>query len=346
MHTTSPTKISHQLGTWLTRVEHDESIPSNIRLDMGLFLDRVVELVEQAFREVLRLSITLKFMTDADLTADRIREYQQRVEQLRARDRYRDVDFVCGRLHVLRSEFEAYREFTKAFGDDFHELMWMIDEREGAIIDLVQGFVGNLVHRLGNIASAPSLDRAKELRDKMVEMIDERTGELEASIGELTQIHNRILPMLGESEFLSVLSGREPSPTVNIVDQRVDTGGGDYVHGNLQKAGRDFVQQSAGRDLAGRDVITHSGPEPSDLDEARKVLHEAVLNFPEDRRATIQKQIDKVIDGITAKSRPSALQEKAHHLEMFLESGKHLLSDAAKSAWSYVKGMLPGKKRG
>ena len=126
-----PIQISHQLGQWLSRVESDNSIPQGIRLDMGLFLDRVVELVEQTFREILRLSIKLKFMPDSDLSPQEVRTYRQQAERLQARDHYRDVDFICGRLHVLRTEFEAYRDFTRAFGGEFQQLMWLIDEREG-----------------------------------------------------------------------------------------------------------------------------------------------------------------------------------------------------------------------
>lgn len=343
----TPTEISRQLGTWLTRVEQNKSIPAATRLDMGLFLDRVVELVEQSFREVLRLSIKLQFMPDTDLSRDRIQEYRRRAEQLRARDRYRDVDFICGRLHVLRAEFEAYREFTESFGDDFQQLMWLVDEREGAIINLVQGFVYEVIHRLDQMMKARNQDDAKILRDEMRNFVVDRIGELELAIKDLVDIHNRILPLLGESEFLKVIAGTaRPAQSVKVIDKRVQTGGGDYAAGNIQKAGRDIVRQTAGRDFAARDLTSNSGEAPGDLDQARRVLQEAVLNFPQERRATIQKQIDKVIDGITAKSSPSALQEKAKHLEMFLESGKDLFSDTAKAAWAYVKGKLPGGNSG
>lgn len=50
----TPNTISQQLTNLLNQVENAPDISATTKKNMVLFIDRVVEVVEQAFREILR----------------------------------------------------------------------------------------------------------------------------------------------------------------------------------------------------------------------------------------------------------------------------------------------------
>jgi hypothetical protein len=332
-----PERISHQLSTFLSEVERSTSISTAVKRNMILFVDRVVEVVEQAFREILRLSVELKYIPDEELTDEGIRLYSREAEQLRERDKYRDVHYICGRLHVLRRQFheEGYYELTQGFDSSFRELVYLIDDREGELIRLAEDFmhfVFDLLRHLQEVVD--NRQEALRVRDQLSQQVAARIPELERSLNELQEIHHRILPTAGGVGLIEILSGRPTVQGISIdASQHVSVTGGDFVGGDQKKAGRDIYEAQGS-------ITVGMSATPQTLEEARSALMTAVQGFPADRRELVQNQIDELVDAINSKTTPSEIARKAKALEMFLESGKELLTVPAKAAWTFIKKLV------
>lgn len=331
--------ISTQLSDLLGRVERANDIPNRTKRDMVVFIDRVVEVVEQAYREVFRLAVELKYIGNDELTSEGVANYQREAERLQERDRYRDVQFICGRLHVLRTQFheEGFDRLTGGFDRSFQQLINLIDDREGELIRIAGDFMRSIYDGLRRLHQAVDNPKeARRLRDDLSCRIEQQLPEMKASLEELHQIHNHILPTVGGDGLVELLS-RDPKTTSLSVDasQHIHVGG-DVVGRDKVTAGREYVS-------AGRDVNLGKSEECLSLDAARSCLLAAVNDFPADRRGLIQSQIDQVYDAINRKAPASEIESKAKALEMFLESGKQLLPASAKAGWRFLKEKVFGK---
>lgn len=328
-----PKHIADELSSWLQKVEQAPSLARDCKRDMVLFLDRVVEVVEQSFREILRLSVELRYMTEDELTPTGLRGYLKNVEMLQARDKYRDVEFICGRLHVLKQQFHdgGLDTFTQQFGHEFHRLVNLIDDREGHLVSLAGRFSYEVRELLQQMVQAAEDGRnVKAMHNRLQAEVTSRIQELTAALDQLTEIHHRILPSVGGAGLLDVLLGVQGASATYIDARKQVSIKGDYVAGNQKKV-RGNVN------TAGRDIVIGSTGKPTSVEQARETLLKAAQNFPASRREEMQKQIDAFTDAINRKCEPSVIQEKAEALEKFLESGKKLLGGPAKAAWRYLK---------
>jgi hypothetical protein len=330
------TTIAEQLTALLNQVEQADNVPNQTKRDMVIFIDRVVEVVEQAYRDVFRLAVELKFIPNHELTKEGIAKYQRDAERLRERDKYRDVEFICGRLHVLRRQFheEGFDKLTAGFERSFRELIYLIDDREGELIRIASDFMYFVFEGLQSIQrSISNTSEARHLRDDLAAQIESRIPEMRSSLEELHVIHNRILPTMGGEGLMELLSRDLRAKKISIDASRHIRVEGDIVGRDKIAPGRDYVR-------VGRDAMIGREEKIDNVSEAREILLAAVKDFPPDRREIVQRQVDEVFDAIERKSPQSEIEKKAKSLEMFLESGKELLSSPAKSAWKFVKQLV------
>lgn len=331
----SPEHLTNQLSDWLNRVD-SAAIPRDRKRDMVVFLDRVVEVVEQAFREVFRVCIALKYISE-DLSVARVTGLRMELDSLRARDKYRDVEFICGRLHVLRQQFHhaGFDQFTRDIGADFRQLVYLIDDREGEIMRIAGEFLWQTERSLQKLldgATSGSVDSA--LADTIARDAQSNSESLARVLADLNALHTRILGSVGVGGLLDLFLQRDTNPQVQV-DARQLHVGGDYVRGSQTKAGRDINR-------AGRDIVRGVSKEPASIEDARALLLAGLNNLPSDRRAVIGKQIDGLIDDIQRKVAPSVIQEKAAAIEKMLDSGKKVLGAPAKAAWKFLKKIAGG----
>ncbi len=134
-------ELVDQLSDMAEAVAINESI-SNFDLRRVLrFLSKVIQVVEQAFQDVLTTMIEFKYVTNDDFQSGRIRLLSKELELLQSRSRYRDAEEICSRLHHLgdfyRSEIEP---ITNTLPDQsrWWGVFQILNEYEGRIIMLVQ----------------------------------------------------------------------------------------------------------------------------------------------------------------------------------------------------------------
>ena len=332
----TPRDISIQLRDLLNNVEQADNIPNRVKRDMVVFIDRVVEVVEQAYREVFRLAVEIKFIPDEDLTSKGVAGYQQEAERLRERDRYRDVEFICGRLHVLRRQFheEGFDQLTQGFDHSFHRLLDLIDDREGELIRIADDFMHFVFDGLQRLRdSVGDTALAKRHRDELADQIEQRLPDLRSSLEDLHAIHLRILPTVGGEGLVEILSRDPAASSVTLDVSRHVHIGGDVVGRDKITPGGDYLH-------AGHDIAIAAANECRSPEDARSALLAAANDFPPDRRQLVQKQVDEVFDAISRKAPPTEIEQKAKALDMFLESGKELLSAPAKAGWQFIRRLV------
>jgi hypothetical protein len=71
------------------------------------FLSKVIQVVEQAFQDVLTTMIEFKYVTGDDLHSGKIPQLTKELDLLQSRSRYRDAEEICNRLHHLGDFYNA-----------------------------------------------------------------------------------------------------------------------------------------------------------------------------------------------------------------------------------------------
>jgi hypothetical protein len=176
--------------------------PNDLRDILG-FLTKVVQVVDQAFQDVYTLAVELAYVTAEDATSGRIRRLQQNLDLLVGRSHYRDAEEICSRLKHLRTRFEEYvRPAISNVGEQtqWHDLFWLIEEREGRIVALVQGASLQLRQELDRLEPR-HIDRVnRAARDLM--------NELRPLHRELRELTNEVLGLSGRPGFLELTGNR------------------------------------------------------------------------------------------------------------------------------------------
>lgn len=165
------------------------------------FLAKVVQVVDQAFRDVYALLIELKYMTVRDVKSGRVRELLKELDLLKARDRYRDAEQICSRLHSLSEQYESeIKPILQHIGnrEDWYQLFMLIDEHEGRIIELVD----RTIWEFHNMLSDNKLDESNVRRINLrASQVAEATRQ---SLDELGRLQNKILGLSGEVGILEL----------------------------------------------------------------------------------------------------------------------------------------------
>jgi hypothetical protein len=176
---------------------------SDLRDILG-FLTKVVQVVDQTFQDVYTLAIELVYVTPDDLMSGRARRLQQNLDLLVARSHYQQTEEICSRLKHLRTRFDEYVRPAISHlpsQDGWRDLFWLIEEREGRIITLVERSASRLRDELKNI-DVRQLQRVNDAARDL-------TDQLRPLLGELRNLTNEILGLSGRPGFLELTGNRE-----------------------------------------------------------------------------------------------------------------------------------------
>ena len=213
------------------------------------FLDKLVQVVDQAFRSLYTILVDIEFLRDEEIGGGQIRQIRRDLEMVSTQSWYRDVEKICGRLHQLSDNYkESIAPIVQslAHSAEWSEIFRLMDEHESHIIRIVQGSVWELKNLLAVLQTTGELAQARELAER-------QKDALQDSLQDLTDFHNQILGMSGSVGFLELIETDRAAVTAQLQllidrsDRRItniSTGGGAYVEGNVSVTDGDFVGNS------------------------------------------------------------------------------------------------------
>ena len=224
------------------------------------FVSQVIQVVEQAFHDVLTLMLDIQYMDQSGLNSSRLHELRKRVDLLTARSYYRDAAEICSRLKHLRENFDEFirPSVSRLQGfDDWRGIFWLIEEREGRIIRLIE----SAAHEIGHLLDEANAGRVAIARSTATDKVEELRGLL----GELHNLNGRILGLSGRAGYLELTQNRnqlrqEVNFMIDDRDQsisygpRVSVGNGNefqrefIVAGSIQDS-FNHAQQASDKDL-------------------------------------------------------------------------------------------------
>jgi hypothetical protein len=179
---------------------NNRAIPENDLRTLLLFMGKVCDVVEQAFRDVYAVLIQIRLLDSSAPHSANIRQLHGDLHLLLARDHYRDAEMVCGRLHALRDQFQHHVEpivDKLQTGDRWRALFWLLDDREGRVITLVQSIVRELDQFIAGGTTA-DLDKAKKIARS-------RADEVRFVVLEMQNFNNGLLGMSGQEGWLELI---------------------------------------------------------------------------------------------------------------------------------------------
>ncbi|SFF08576.1 hypothetical protein [Nitrosomonas sp. Nm166] len=225
------------------------------------FLTQVIQVVEQAFQDVLTLLIEIKYLENSDLGSTKMTELRKQIDLLTARSFYRDAAEICSRLKHLRQNFD---QFVRPVINNLPQIsgwggvLGLIEEREGRIIMLIEN-TANHMSRMLDTVDGSTLMEAKAAASQNAE-------ELRLLLSELHELNGKILGFSGKTGFLELTRNRnELQREVQImIDKRdqsithgpkVQLGDSNVFHGDfaiattIQDSFNQIAQSSANDDL-------------------------------------------------------------------------------------------------
>ena len=169
------------------------------------FVGQVVQVVEQAFQDVLGVLVEMSYLQDADLARpERMAELQKSVVLLTARSYYREAAEICSRLKHLGENFNEFvrpsLQHLPAFGQ-WGDLFGLIEHREGRIIMLVE----EAAREIGQMLAGARSGSVHQIR----EVASRRATELRSLVGELHNLNGQILGYSGRAGFLELTANRD-----------------------------------------------------------------------------------------------------------------------------------------
>lgn len=210
------------------------------------FLDKLVQVVDQAFRSLYTILVDIKLLGDEDIGGGQIRLIRRDLEMVSAQSWYRDVEEICSRLHHLSDNYAqniAPIVQTLANSNEWSEIFRLMDEHEGHIIRIVQGSVAELKSLLAVLQTTDELAQARQLAES-------KGDALQYCLQDLTDFRIQILGLSGSVGFLELIETDREAVTAQLQllidrsDRRItniSTGGGAYVGGNVSVSGGNFI---------------------------------------------------------------------------------------------------------
>ena len=149
-------------------------LPDHDLRSLLLFISQVIQVVEQAFQDVIGILVDVSLLRLEDLgDGGQLRDLQRRIGLLTARSYYRDAAEICSRLKYLGENFDQYIRPKVSHLPGYSGwggVFGLIEHREGRIIRLVEDTARDLEDALSNlndstlaITKAMASDRKREL---------------------------------------------------------------------------------------------------------------------------------------------------------------------------------------
>lgn len=239
-------ELVHQIESMVGTVAADTAIAdSDMRLVLGFFA-KMALVVDQAFSDVLAVLIELKYLTPSGLAGGQATNLRKQLDLVTSRSRYRDAEEICSRLHNLSAHYRDEIGPLVAQLDrplEWHQVLRLIDEHEGRIIELVRGATGRLGRMLAD-ATPATLSDLNRAAGEQVEVI-------KTALGELRYLSSEIMGLSGRAGFLELAADRSALATRTgiMVGISGDTYNltGDFREGVLNiRSTLDGVRQSIG----------------------------------------------------------------------------------------------------
>jgi hypothetical protein len=194
-------ELSEEFRAMLLCVGTDRGVDNDDLRTILSFISEVVEVVEQAFRDVYRVLVELKYVDDG-ISPKRRQYLRKQLDLLHMRDRYRDAKQICTRLHFLSEQY--WREIAPVtVGLEYQEMFRLVDEHEGRVIYLVEEATAELEQLLAQPAEPAGLRQLAKVAARKAE-------EIAASLDELHSVQYRIIGLSGRPGLLELL-GADPS---------------------------------------------------------------------------------------------------------------------------------------
>ena len=164
------------------------------------FIIKVAQVVDQAFRDIYAVLIEFKYLTVDDVRSGRLQDLKRELELLRARDRFRDAEQICSRLHHLSEQYEDQIHQIILHLEDpgrWHLMFKLLGEYEGWIIDAVNRTIFELESMLRESSNETSVDRINQLASEKIDTI--RT-----LLVKLQSLCDQILGFSGRTGFIEL----------------------------------------------------------------------------------------------------------------------------------------------
>lgn len=194
------------------------------------FLSQVIQVVEQAFQDVLTILIEIKYLEATDLRSPKMTELRKQVDLLTARSFYRDAAEICSRLKHLREYFDEYvlptvRSLPQMSA--WHGVLELVRDREGRIIMLIETTARQMSHIL-DTTQETNLALARAAASKSAE-------QLRSLLSELHELNGRILGYSGRAGFLELT--RDRNELQREVQLMIDKRDQSVTHGHKVEVG-------------------------------------------------------------------------------------------------------------
>lgn len=209
-------ELGAQLREMAATVVYDEGISdTNVRRVLR-FINKVVQVVDQAFEDVYGVLNDVRLLGQEDLESGRPREIRRELGMLLVRSRYKEAEEICSRLHHLAEEYSTTIQPIVADVEDrrrWTQVYFLLDEFEGRIIEMVKASVNEMDEKLASIDP----DNLRDVRD----FANRRANEVQAMLRDLGNLRNQILGLSGSAGLLELLGGEERDAATTIVREVV-----------------------------------------------------------------------------------------------------------------------------
>jgi len=263
------------------------------------FIAQVILVLEQAYQDAYGLLVQIKLLPD-NVDEATVRDLRERIEVLTARSHYRDAMEICSRLGYLRHQFESRIEpllGTRVRSQDWRQLLYLIDDREGRVIMLIERLARELSDMLSEVPG-PGLAGARQAAAA-------RAEELRELLSELYHLNASILGLSGTEGLLELTADRgrlrqQGSVIIDNRDQsvthgpRVTVSGGGSVSGSMVAGGDISGTLSTGGDPAEQKALSEAIAELAALlGELKKSLTPDAAKQLDDDFATLTNEAGK-----------------------------------------------------
>ncbi len=195
-----------QVQGMVETVVTDRSISSSDLRDVLKFLTKVVQVVDQVFADVYEILIDFEFLSDEDIISGRLKDLAKELALLHARDRYREAEQICSKLHGLSEQYHRQiRPIVKQLENPtkWRNLFALLDEHEGRIISMVNETVWELEQMLRSVDKT-SLSSIRHTAT-------EKANAIRVSLINLRFLKDQILGLSGKPGLLELTEIDRPS---------------------------------------------------------------------------------------------------------------------------------------
>ena len=140
----------------------DQSLQESVRK----FVVDVGKEVDTAFSDVHETLSEIAFLEPSKLSEDKVHELKARLANTYSREKFKNVEKICERLHVLAEHYREHIEPHFSAGDsegpDSSQLFWLLHKHEGAFIHIIRGAVEEILEILDTYSAGGDIDAARE----------------------------------------------------------------------------------------------------------------------------------------------------------------------------------------